>query len=84
MDQTQGVEILQQDACWVDEGQAGEYESRMDVALYKDWNMQGEKPNKNQLTIDESVRDGRGWLSDFRLHVKGQVQTWIHLTWNRT
>lgn len=68
----------------MDEGQAGEYESRMDVALYKGWTMQGEKPNKNQLKIEESVRDGRGWLSDFWLHVKGQVQTRIHLAWNRT
>ena len=35
MDQTEGVEILQSDACWADEGQAGEHEIRMDVALYK-------------------------------------------------
>ena len=36
MDQTEGVEVLQQDACWVDEGQARQYERWMDVALYKD------------------------------------------------
>ena len=60
MDQTEGVQLLQQTACWVDKGQVGEHEIRMDVALHEVWRTQRKKQPK---------RMGRQGL-----HVEKQVQ----------
>ena len=47
VDQTEGIQLLQQIACWVDKGQAGEHEIRMDVALHEVWRMQSKKQPKS-------------------------------------
>ena len=45
MDQTEGNELLQQTACRVGQGQAGEHEIRVDVALHEVWS--GERKERS-------------------------------------